>query len=49
MEEAGVFFGDGLGGGFELASDLGGGVFEIALFGYLGLHLSGGGAWVVSV
>ena len=45
MEEASVFFGDRLGGGFELASDLCGGVFGITLFGGLGLHLSCGGAW----
>lgn len=44
MEEAGFFFGDGLGSGFEFASDLGGSIFEIALFGDLGLHLSGGRA-----
>ena len=47
MEEAGFFFGDGLGGGFELASDLCGSVFDVALFGDLGLHLSCGRAWDV--
>ena len=48
MEEAGVFFGNRLWGGFELAADLCGSVFEIALFGDLGLQLSRGRAWDVS-
>ena len=48
MKEAGVFFGDGLWGGFEVAADLGGSVFEVALLGDFGLQLSRGRAWDVS-
>ena len=48
MEEAGVFFGDGLWVCFELAADLGGSVFEVTLFGDFGLHLSRSRAWDVS-
>ena len=48
VEEAGVFFGDRLWGGFELAADLCGSVFDVTLFGNLGLQLSRGRAWDVS-
>ena len=48
VEEAGVFFGDRLWGGFELAADLCGSVFDVTLFGDLGLQLSRGRAWDVS-
>ena len=48
VEEAGIFFGDRLWSGFELAADLCGSVFEIALLGDLGLQLSCGRAWDIS-